>query len=52
MVVEGRFTNLFTGEVVSAEERDGGSALLLDQVLADFPVALLSRVVRAESRRG
>jgi len=52
MVVEGRFTNLFTGEMVSAEERDGGSALLLDQVLADFPVALLSRVVRAESRRG
>ena len=52
MVAEGRFTNLFTGEVVSAEERDGGSALLLDQVLADFPVALLSRTVRAESRRG
>lgn len=52
MIAEGRFTNLFTGEVVSAEERDGGSALLLDQVLADFPVALLSRTVRAESRRG
>jgi (1->4)-alpha-D-glucan 1-alpha-D-glucosylmutase len=52
MIAEGRFTNLFTGEVVSAEERDGGTALLLDQVLADFPVALLSRTVRAESRRG
>ncbi|MCK6588497.1 MAG: malto-oligosyltrehalose synthase [Polyangiaceae bacterium] len=52
MIAEGRFMNLFTGETVSAEERDGGSALLLDQVLADFPVALLSRTMRAESRRG
>jgi (1->4)-alpha-D-glucan 1-alpha-D-glucosylmutase len=46
-IAEGRFINLFTGETVVAEERGEGSALLLDQVLADFPVALLERTGKA-----
>jgi (1->4)-alpha-D-glucan 1-alpha-D-glucosylmutase len=46
-IAEGRFTNLFTGEAVIAEERGEGSALLLEEVLADFPVALLERTGKA-----
>ncbi|MEW5853564.1 MAG: malto-oligosyltrehalose synthase [Myxococcota bacterium] len=44
-LAEGRFTNLFTGEPLSTRDREGISALDLDQVLADFPVALLERVI-------
>jgi maltooligosyltrehalose synthase len=38
------FRNLFTGEVVEAEERNGKAGLALEQVLAVFPVALLERI--------
>ena len=49
-IAEGRFQNLFTGEVVVAEERTDGSALPLDRVLADFPVALLERTAWGETK--
>ncbi len=38
------FRNVFTGEVVEAQERNGKAGLALEQVLAVFPVALLERI--------
>jgi hypothetical protein len=35
------FRNIFTGEVLSANNRDGTSCLRLSAVLGAFPVALL-----------
>lgn len=39
------YRNLFTGEIVRAREHNGAAALLLRDVLAHFPVALLERSV-------
>src|SRR5262249_41633744 len=39
-----RYRHLFTGEVLSAGEKDGQPTLPLAQVLGGFPVALLSRL--------
>lgn len=36
-----KYRNLFTGEMILAVPRDGGFALALDEVFANFPVALL-----------
>jgi (1->4)-alpha-D-glucan 1-alpha-D-glucosylmutase len=36
-----RFNNIFTGETIELVERDGKAALALDQVFANFPVAML-----------
>jgi (1->4)-alpha-D-glucan 1-alpha-D-glucosylmutase len=36
-----RFNNIFTGEAIELVERDGKPVLALDQVFANFPVALL-----------
>jgi maltooligosyltrehalose synthase len=36
-----RFSNIFTDETIGLVERDGKAALSLDQVFANFPVALL-----------
>lgn len=42
--LEGRcFSNLFTGELISAAPHQGGFALALSEVFANFPVALLKR---------
>jgi (1->4)-alpha-D-glucan 1-alpha-D-glucosylmutase len=37
----GRYCNLFTGESIAAVPREGGLALALGEVFANFPVALL-----------
>ena len=37
------YRNLFTGETVEAAGHNGSTALALDQVFANFPVALLTR---------
>ena len=39
-----RYRNLFTGEVVSAEEKGGMAAVSLAAVFTSFPVALLERI--------
>ncbi len=36
-----RWRNLFTGQVVTAKQEQGQAVLALDEVFADFPVALL-----------
>jgi (1->4)-alpha-D-glucan 1-alpha-D-glucosylmutase len=36
-----RFNNIFTGETIGRVERDGRGALALEQVFANFPVAML-----------
>jgi (1->4)-alpha-D-glucan 1-alpha-D-glucosylmutase len=38
------FRNVFTGEVIEAQEQDGIVGLALDEVLANFPVALLEGI--------
>jgi (1->4)-alpha-D-glucan 1-alpha-D-glucosylmutase len=38
------YRNLFTGEIVEAQERNGKVGLALAEVLAVFPVALLERI--------
>jgi (1->4)-alpha-D-glucan 1-alpha-D-glucosylmutase len=38
------FQNIFTGETVSAVEREGKVVLALDQVFANFPVAMLEKL--------
>jgi (1->4)-alpha-D-glucan 1-alpha-D-glucosylmutase len=38
------FRNIFTGEVLEAQERNGAVGLALDGVLAVFPVAFLERI--------
>jgi (1->4)-alpha-D-glucan 1-alpha-D-glucosylmutase len=43
-VDEGRFRNLYTGEELTTNERDGVSHLPLEAVLQHFPVALLERI--------
>ncbi|MGO8989493.1 MAG: hypothetical protein ACLQGU_17395 [bacterium] len=40
-IVEQRFSNIFTGERVDASERDGKNRLILGQIFANFPVAML-----------
>ncbi len=40
-----RYRNVFTGEVVALDEHDGQSGLALEKVFAEFPVALLERIV-------
>jgi (1->4)-alpha-D-glucan 1-alpha-D-glucosylmutase len=36
-----RFSNIFTDETIGLVERGGNGALALDEVLANFPVAML-----------
>jgi (1->4)-alpha-D-glucan 1-alpha-D-glucosylmutase len=43
-VLEGRWRNVFTGEVVEAAPRGAGAGLPADSLFARFPVALLERV--------
>ena len=43
-IVEERFRNIFTGEMVDTTDRDGKSKLILGQVFANFPVAMLEAV--------
>jgi (1->4)-alpha-D-glucan 1-alpha-D-glucosylmutase len=43
-IVEERFRNIFTGEIVDATESDGKNRLVLGQVFANFPVALLEAI--------
>jgi (1->4)-alpha-D-glucan 1-alpha-D-glucosylmutase len=40
------YQNLFTGETLSAEERDGKSGLVLATIFSHFPVALLERIAQ------
>lgn len=40
-IVAERFRNIFTGERVDAPERDGKNRLILGQIFANFPVAVL-----------
>jgi (1->4)-alpha-D-glucan 1-alpha-D-glucosylmutase len=39
-----RFSNLFTGETLGLVERDGKAVLPLDQIFANFPVAMLEAI--------
>jgi (1->4)-alpha-D-glucan 1-alpha-D-glucosylmutase len=39
-----RFRNIFTGEVITAQDRNGAGSLLLEEALAAFPVALLEKL--------
>jgi (1->4)-alpha-D-glucan 1-alpha-D-glucosylmutase len=39
-----RFSNIFTDETIGLVERDGKAALSLDQVFANFPVAMLEAI--------
>jgi (1->4)-alpha-D-glucan 1-alpha-D-glucosylmutase len=39
-----KFKNILTGEVMDLVEQDGKAALALDQVFANFPVALLEAI--------
>jgi len=43
-IIEERFGNIFTGEMVDATERDGKRRLILGQVFANFPVAMLEAI--------
>ncbi len=43
-IVEKRFRNIFTGEMVGGVERDEKKRLILGQVFAHFPVALLEAI--------
>lgn len=43
-IVEQRFSNIFTGESVSASERDGKNRLILGQIFAHFPLAMLEGI--------
>jgi (1->4)-alpha-D-glucan 1-alpha-D-glucosylmutase len=43
-IIEQRFSNIFTGERVDASERDGKNRLLLGQIFANFPVAMLEGI--------
>ncbi len=40
---ESRYRNIFTGEVLSLDQQNGGLSLALQNILAVFPVALLER---------
>jgi len=39
-----QFRNIFTGEILGSVEQDGGTGIALDQVFANFPVALLEAI--------
>ena len=39
-----RFRNIFTGEMLGSVEQGGGTRIALDQVFANFPVALLEAI--------
>jgi len=43
-IVERRFSNIFTGEKVNAFERDRKNRLILGQIFANFPVAMLEGI--------
>ncbi|MGA2515849.1 MAG: hypothetical protein ABSG44_04795 [Thermodesulfobacteriota bacterium] len=43
-IVAERFRNIFTGERVDASERDGKNRLILGQIFANFPVAVLEGI--------
>jgi len=43
-IVEQRFRNIFTGEKVDASERGGKNRLILGQIFANFPVAMLEGI--------
>jgi (1->4)-alpha-D-glucan 1-alpha-D-glucosylmutase len=38
------YRNIFTGEVVDSDQKKEGFGLMVSDVLADYPVALLERV--------
>jgi (1->4)-alpha-D-glucan 1-alpha-D-glucosylmutase len=40
----GSYQNIFTGEVLKPDQQEGGLSLVVQQILAAFPVALLERV--------
>jgi (1->4)-alpha-D-glucan 1-alpha-D-glucosylmutase len=40
----GRYRNVFTGEILASERQEGARVLVLAEILADFPVALLERI--------
>jgi len=42
-----RFNNIFTGEAIELVEQDGKAVLALDQVFANFPVAMLEAISRS-----
>ncbi|HEV2148044.1 MAG TPA: malto-oligosyltrehalose synthase [Longimicrobiaceae bacterium] len=42
-ILAGRWRNVLTGAEVEGVERGGGTALAVDELFADFPVALLER---------
>ncbi|MGZ3558226.1 MAG: malto-oligosyltrehalose synthase [Thermodesulfobacteriota bacterium] len=43
-IVAERFSNIFTGETVDITGRNGQKRLMLDQVFANFPVAMLEAI--------
>ncbi|MGZ3494332.1 MAG: malto-oligosyltrehalose synthase, partial [Thermodesulfobacteriota bacterium] len=43
-IVAERFSNIFTGEMVDITGRNGQKRLMLDQVFANFPVAMLEAI--------
>jgi (1->4)-alpha-D-glucan 1-alpha-D-glucosylmutase len=43
-IVEQRFSNIFTGEKVDASVRGGKNRLILGQIFANFPVAMLEGI--------
>lgn len=45
-----RYRNIFTGEIVEAQEHNGEAALPVDEILAVFPVALLEKMENDQGR--
>jgi maltooligosyltrehalose synthase len=43
-IPSGRFKNILTGEAMGLVKQDGKAALPLDQVFANFPVAMLEAI--------
>ncbi|MFA7404694.1 MAG: malto-oligosyltrehalose synthase [Pelobacteraceae bacterium] len=43
-IASSRYRNVFTGEVLSLEEREGDMTLAVSDILSEFPVALLERI--------
>jgi hypothetical protein len=46
-IADVRFSNIFTHETIGLVERDGKTGLALDQVFANFPVAILEALGRS-----
>lgn len=42
--IEGKYRNIFTGEIVSVASYKGTTALFLSEIFMNFPVALMERI--------